>query len=322
MLSIFVSGFVCQHGHRIIPLRFDTAIDYLRQYEQFRSSPHKNHVPYEITLNDMLIYSQNISFSNSNISVCEQNFIELIQAASLYDTWALKILDSWGKPLPSGLFKGNIYWTGNYDECLQQMYLPIMHPDEACLPISWYLYNDMQFHWIAPFILIPFVIERKFVASIIAAIFVFISISSILGTLIYYPTISFGPLQGIATENDGPSFFKSVYVAPWCRISAYAIDLMVGFLVIKASRTYRFKLSTKIIGNLVMCLIALTCIFSMYADAILVPGLNRSWLVAYQTLSHTCWSLVIGWLIFLCSTNQGGIINTILSWSIWHHWLD
>ncbi|CAF3950620.1 unnamed protein product [Rotaria sp. Silwood2] len=192
-----------------------------------------------------------------------------------------------------------------------------VHPDEACLPISWYLYNDMQFHWIAPFILIPFVIERKFVASIIAAIFVFISISSILGTLIYYPTISFGPLQGIATENDGPSFFKSVYVAPWCRISAYAIDLMVGFLVIKASRTYRFKLSTKIIGNLVMCLIALTCIFSMYADAILVPGLNRSWLVAYQTLSHTCWSLVIGWLIFLCSTNQGGIINTILSWSIW-----
>ncbi|CAF3075333.1 unnamed protein product [Rotaria sp. Silwood2] len=288
MLSIFVSGFVCQHGHRIIPLRFDTAIDYLRQYEQFRSSPHKNHVPYEITLNDMLIYSQNISFSNSNISVCEQNFIELIQAASLYDTWALKILDSWGKPLPSGLFKGNIYWTGNYDECLQQMYLPIMHPDEACLPISWYLYNDMQFHWIAPFILIPFVIERKFVASIIAAIFVFISISSILGTLIYYPTISFGPLQGIATEP-----------------------------VVHIDSNFRQK-SLEIL----LCLIALTCIFSMYADAILVPGLNRSWLVAYQTLSHTCWSLVIGWLIFLCSTNQGGIINTILSWSIWHHWLD
>ncbi|CAF4351428.1 unnamed protein product, partial [Rotaria sp. Silwood2] len=74
----------------------------------------------------MLIYSQNISFSNSNISVCEQHFIELIQAASHYDAWALKILDSWGKPLPSGLFKGNIYWTGNYDECLQQMYLPII----------------------------------------------------------------------------------------------------------------------------------------------------------------------------------------------------
>ncbi|CAF5177198.1 unnamed protein product, partial [Rotaria sp. Silwood1] len=38
--------------------------------------------------------------------------------------WALKVLDAWGKPLPSGLLKGNTYWVGNYDECIQPMYSP------------------------------------------------------------------------------------------------------------------------------------------------------------------------------------------------------
>ena len=52
-------------------------------------------------------------------------------------------------------------------------------------------------------------------------------------------------------------------------------------------------------------------------DYILVPGLSRSELVAYQTLLRTLWSIIIGWLLFLCSINQDGIINKILSWPIW-----
>lgn len=55
----------------------------------------------------------------------------------------------------------------------------------------------------------------------------------------------------------------------------------------------------------------------MYLDYVLVPGLSRSALIVYQILSRPCWALVIGWILFLCSTNQGGIINTILSWPIW-----
>jgi peptidoglycan/LPS O-acetylase OafA/YrhL len=64
-------------------------------------------------------------------------------------------------------------------------------------------------------------------------------------------------------------------------------------------------------------MLGLTCIFVIYPDYVLVGGLSRSALIAYQTLCRPCWSLVIGWLIFLCSTNQGGIVNTILSWPIW-----
>jgi peptidoglycan/LPS O-acetylase OafA/YrhL len=74
---------------------------------------------------------------------------------------------------------------------------------------------------------------------------------------------------------------------------------------------------TKIFGSLLATILGLTCILVIYPDYVIVPGLSRSALIAYQTLCRPCWALVIGWLIFLCSTNQGGIVNTILSWPIW-----
>lgn len=36
--------------------------------------------------------------------------------------------------------------------------------------MSWYLANDMQFHWIAPIMLIPFALGRKFIAFGITAV--------------------------------------------------------------------------------------------------------------------------------------------------------
>lgn len=55
----------------------------------------------------------------------------------------------------------------------------------------------------------------------------------------------------------------------------------------------------------------------MYPDSILVPGIDRTSFIVYQSLSRTVWCLSMGWLFFLCMTNRGGIVNKILSWPIW-----
>ncbi|CAF3894113.1 unnamed protein product [Rotaria sp. Silwood1] len=60
--------------------------------------------------------------------------------------------------------------------------------DDLCLGITWYLYNDMQFHWVAPLALIPFVKGRKLIAYAITIVFVLVSAGSILGLLLYYPS--------------------------------------------------------------------------------------------------------------------------------------
>ena len=87
--------------------------------------------------------------------------------------------------------------------------------------------------------------------------------------------------------------------------------------MIDVGRLFRIKKSLKFLTSILLVLIALLCLFTTYPDYILPAGLNRTILVIYQSLSRALWSICIGWILFLCSTNQGGIVNKILSWPIW-----
>ncbi|UJR38468.1 hypothetical protein I4U23_031136 [Adineta vaga] len=191
-----------------------------------------------------------------------------------------------------------------------------INPHEMCLGITWYLHNDMQFHWIAPLALVPFVLGRKSISFIIATLFVLIGIVSILGILLYYPDMSVDVLEAF-TDKPGPTFYKNIYITPWCRISAYAIGLLTGFIVTNLGREYRLNKLTKIFGSIISIILVVLCLFTNYPEYILASGLNRSIVVAYQSLARTFWAIVIGWILFLCSTYQGGLVNKILSWPIW-----
>ena len=74
---------------------------------------------------------------------------------------------------------------------------------------------------------------------------------------------------------------------------------------------------SKMSGSFVAASFLLICLFSMYGNYISVNGLNRASVIAYDALSRSAWSLAIGWIIFLCSINEGGIVNKILSWPVW-----
>ncbi len=77
-----------------------------------------------------------------------------------------------------------------------------------CLDISWYLHNDMQFHWFAPLALVPFVLGRKIISFIMTTIFVLIGIISILSILLYYPSMSVNVLDAF---TDRVSFVYIFY---------------------------------------------------------------------------------------------------------------
>ncbi|CAF3429991.1 unnamed protein product [Rotaria socialis] len=188
--------------------------------------------------------------------------------------------------------------------------------DDICLGVTWYLYNDMQFHWIAPLALIPFVIGKRAIGYTVTVLFVLVSIGSTLGLVLYYPDMVKHALD-LSSNATGPNFFDKVYMAPWCRISPYAIGLLVGFLVTNSNRTYHLNPIIKIIGTFVATALALTCIFSIHDDYVKMPGINRVSLITYHVLSRPAWSIAIAWLVFLCSIKQGGIVNRILSCAVW-----
>jgi len=121
ILLFLIPNIICHGDYQTIPLRYDAAINYLKQF---------HHNSFVNLLDDVSTYSitpEKISsyislFSNNETTQCETDFEIIAQAAMRHDIWALKTLDAWGKPLPSGILKGNIYWVGSYDECLQPMY--------------------------------------------------------------------------------------------------------------------------------------------------------------------------------------------------------
>jgi peptidoglycan/LPS O-acetylase OafA/YrhL len=66
----------------------------------------------------------------------------------------------------------------------------LVEPDKMCLGVTWYLFNDMQFHWVAPLALIPFVMGRRRIAYTVSALFVLISIITVLALLLRYPSLA------------------------------------------------------------------------------------------------------------------------------------
>ena len=113
---ILISGIACHPDYQTVPLRFDAVLDSIR--------PHK-HSDFANLLDDASTFAiDSISAlpSENQTTQCDRDFALILEAVAKRDLWALKTIDAWGKPLPSGILKGNVFWIGNYDECLHPLY--------------------------------------------------------------------------------------------------------------------------------------------------------------------------------------------------------
>jgi len=123
LLLFSIPNIICHREYETIPLHYNAVLNYLIQHQHASFIDLFDDIStYNIASNEMFSYIS--LFSNNKTTQCEHDFETILRATLQRDMWAIKILDAWGKPLPSGVLKGNTYWVGNYDECLQPMYLP------------------------------------------------------------------------------------------------------------------------------------------------------------------------------------------------------
>jgi peptidoglycan/LPS O-acetylase OafA/YrhL len=59
--------------------------------------------------------------------------------------------------------------------------------NDICLGITWYLYDDMQFYWIAPLAMIPFAMGKRLIGYVISILLICVHLGSTLGLLLHYP---------------------------------------------------------------------------------------------------------------------------------------
>lgn len=122
LLFFAPSSIIGEPIFQTIPLRFDVIIEQLRYSYQHHTDLVTDLINHRIANIRSEELITRISLSINQSTTCERDLQVLIDALSQRQLWALKVLDAWGKPLPSGLLKGNTFWIGNYDECVNPLY--------------------------------------------------------------------------------------------------------------------------------------------------------------------------------------------------------
>ncbi|CAF0977704.1 unnamed protein product [Brachionus calyciflorus] len=188
--------------------------------------------------------------------------------------------------------------------------------NETCFGINWYLSNDIQFHFMAPVILIPLALNKFFIGILLLILILIGNLVSIFLTLYNNPGTELG-IYGTNSEY----YFEWVYLKPWTRCGPFLIGIFIGFILYFHKRpSYDAKIKkiyNLINWNIAQNLIGL-CIFALYQDFKIFPDSYYTQMqhIIYQTFSRLIWALSVGYFIYACETKNGGIISNILSWKL------
>ena len=201
------------------------------------------------------------------------------------------------------------YWWANV------LYISNFYPTaylDVCYIVTWYLATVMQFFIISPIFLLLLYHCWK------------IGFATIAGTMLASIAI-IGTLAGIENFNanlsQGGVFsrWSIIYEKPYCRINAYLIGIVLGFVLYKKWRM-RSNLCILICFYSAMWIIAIGCclttVFGQYKTWNGHP-FSKTENIMYFMFSRTVYSTGIALMIYACHNGFGGAINKFLSWSFW-----
>lgn len=213
------------------------------------------------------------------------------------------------------------YWWTNI------LYINNFYPtsfSDQCYGVTWYLANDMQFYIVSPIFLVLLYYFWKIGLATIAG--TMLASIVVIGTLAGIKNPDANLLLGHLGGNNGegsPSLrdyaFSNIYEKPYCRINAYLIGILLGFVLHKKWRVgSNFWIRICFYGGLwiVATACSATIAFGQYQTWNGDP-FNKTENVMYFMFGRTVFSIGIALMIYACHNGFGGIINTFLSWSFW-----
>ncbi|XP_046563545.1 nose resistant to fluoxetine protein 6-like [Haliotis rubra] len=182
--------------------------------------------------------------------------------------------------------------------------------DEMCLGSSWFLANDMQFHVVAPLALLPIAFGLEALGIIVMFAFLVIHISTY-GYFEYH-------LKGATLSVHQADFFQYIYFVPWCRVGVFGIGLFLGYVLHKTKCKVKLPRFVLVLGWQLALAIGLMCTYFPYDDwKDGIPDWDLNTTIIYTTLSRPGWAVFVSWIIFVCCTGNGGVVNRLLSWGAW-----
>ena len=208
------------------------------------------------------------------------------------------------------------YWWTNI------LYINNFYPTtylNQCYSVAWYLANDVQFFIIFPiFSLLLYHFWKIGVAIIAIIMLVSIAITGILAGI---NDLNANYIQEDMNGHGDPNFTMfNIFEKPYCRINAYLVGIILGFVFFKkwkvSFNSYCIHISFYSVLWIIAVVSCLTIVFGLY------PTWNghqfsKSENVMYFMFSRTIYSTGIALMIYACHNGFGGLINTFLSWRFW-----
>ncbi|CAG2117406.1 unnamed protein product [Medioppia subpectinata] len=183
---------------------------------------------------------------------------------------------------------------------------------QMCLLHTWYLSADIQlFMFSLIFVIILYKnpnLGIKLIILVATANSLAIAVRTYI--MVQNPTV----LYNTPDERDVYNQASTLYVNTYIHLGPYFVGLILGY--------YVFKYKTIKINPFLNLFIWMSALFGCLTIMLSTYTLNRGQIwdpiagALYAGLHRTGWSLCVAWIIFGCTTGNGGPINTFLSWSL------
>ncbi|GFT48275.1 nose resistant to fluoxetine protein 6, partial [Nephila pilipes] len=187
-----------------------------------------------------------------------------------------------------------------------------------CMGWTWYMATDMQMYIISPLFLITLWRWPKVGYSVLGFFFILTFATNFILTYVYKLVAGLGNVTTFSNLSDFMPLWKDytdiIYIKPYTRLGPYLLGIALAYYLHKRKETNSNKLSMGklFVGWLVSSGITLFCIFGLYHQEVSVAGA-----AFYNSLSRTGFACGLAWVMFVCIIEQGGIVNSILSWKLW-----
>ncbi|XP_044763413.1 nose resistant to fluoxetine protein 6-like [Coccinella septempunctata] len=219
----------------------------------------------------------------------------------------------------SGLIKyignGPKWYTldSTIETCKENWWLALLYVQnyldysKMCVVQSWYLSADFQLFIVTPFLLIPLKKYSKYIMPSLYAV-------AVAGMIVPFFIGYTNKWTGVGLGSISNSFADNYYFVTHARFAPYFIGMIAGYYVYVAKKGPKeLKLQKRYLIPLwILTLVGIIgCIFDGYK---LIRNTDNQWTDGiYMGFNRSAWSISISLLIFLCSTNNGGPIQTFLS---------
>ncbi|XP_035212889.1 nose resistant to fluoxetine protein 6-like [Stegodyphus dumicola] len=205
--------------------------------------------------------------------------------------------------------------VANCEKRWWQVFLPIntwVDFSSMCLLHTWYVAADVHFYCLAPlalFVLFKWPTIGFFLLFLVTAACSFITgLLTIIHNL--PPTVIFFSPDVELTKKTA----NLIYFRPYPHIGAYCVGLALGYLLWKYHKWTLSKLAQSAgwAVSSASCLAVLFATYSWSRGNRADPAEG----VIYAVLHRTVWAAGVAWVLFICATGHGGILNKFLSWQI------